>query len=312
MTNHQSDSFYKSILDQLHDGVYFVDIDRRITYWNQGAELLTGYASEDMLGTRCPEGPLRHSNAAGQILCNTSCPLAAAIREREPQEAEVFFTHKHGYHIPIFVRAEPIRDERGSIVGAVEIFRDNSPRLAARARINELENQANRDHLTGLANRRYAEAFMQEAFSSLGRLGWSMGVIIADIDHFKRVNDKYGHDVGDRVLQMVASTLQATARTSDLVSRWGGEEFLSLIVNVNGEQLGSIAERYRHLVEAASLDLNGGQIKVTISCGAAMRRPEDDLASLIQRADRCLYRSKAAGRNCSTIDAADAQAPGWS
>jgi len=99
--------FYQDLLDQISDGVYFVTLDRRITYWNGGAERITGYGAHEVLGHRCSEGILRHVDDTGQQLCLHGCPLAAVMKDGRPREAHLYLHHKDGHRVPVTVRPRP-------------------------------------------------------------------------------------------------------------------------------------------------------------------------------------------------------------
>ena len=114
--------FYQDLLDQVSDGVYFVTLDRRITYWNGGAERITGYSADEVQGHSCAEGILRHVNGAGRQLCVQGCPLRAVMKDGKPREAHVYLHHKDGQRIPVTVRGQALRDADGEIVGSVEVF----------------------------------------------------------------------------------------------------------------------------------------------------------------------------------------------
>ncbi len=293
---------YWELLDNLYDGVYYVDRSRAITFWNKAAEAITGYHREEVLGKRCSDNLLRHVDEHGHCLCLRACPLAHALEDGRARTASVFLHHKEGHRLPVFVRVSPIRNRSGEIAGAVEIFNDNSETVAALQRLKELQDLAYTDTLTAIANRKYLEMFMEARFNEMRRYGWSFGLIFADIDHFKRVNDTYGHQVGDLVLKMVANTLAENCRSFDLVGRWGGEEFVCLVSHIRKpRKLKTIAERLRQLVANSYLGTENGPLAVTLSLGATLAQPEDTMESLTQRADRLLYQSKAAGRNRVTV-----------
>ncbi len=298
MTN---DALYRTLLDNLYDGVYFVDQDRRITFWNRGAERITGYLGSEVVGRQCSDNILVHVDKNGKRLCTEICPLSDAVNNRAERSKEVFLHHKNGYRVPITIRVAPIRNERGSVVGGVEIFTDNTPAAVALERLAELERLAYVDALTGLANRRYAEITLNARLEELQRYGWRFGVLFIDIDNFKEINDRYGHDLGDQVLKMVAKTLQNSVRSFDVVSRWGGEECVAVIANVESENLLTAASRCRALVEESSLSTDPG-LHVTVSLGATLARMDDTIDSLIKRADALMYRSKNAGKNRVTAD----------
>jgi diguanylate cyclase (GGDEF)-like protein/PAS domain S-box-containing protein len=292
------DDFYKKLLDSLSEGVYFVDLDRRITYWNRGAERLTEYAADEVLGRKCRDNILVHTDPTGCLLCQCdTCPAAIAMQSGQPIEGRVFLRHKKGHRVPIHVRVEPIRNETGEVVGAVETFHDDSASVAATEQIASLSEAALLDSLTEIGNRRFCELELRRRCDEWSRLGWPFGVVFVDIDHFKLVNDTWGHDNGDKVLRMVAKTLANTVRSFDVVGRWGGEEFLVQLKNVGPCELAHVAERCRRLVQGSALQVGQGLLQVTVSAGATLIDEGDTPSSLVRRADALMYRAKEAGRN---------------
>jgi diguanylate cyclase (GGDEF)-like protein/PAS domain S-box-containing protein len=296
-----NETFYHKILDNLYDGVYFVDCDRKITYWNKGAERITGYTAGEVIGNRCSDNILMHVDSRGTLLCKDLCPLAATMLDGGERTADVYLQHKDGHRVSVNVRITPLRDECGDIVGGVEVFNDNSQTLSAIARMEAFEKLAHLDPLTGAANRRFAEITLHARYEEFKRYGWPFGVIFIDIDRFKSINDKCGHPAGDEVLKMVAKTLLNSARSFDVVARWGGDEFIAVIANIEREQLVATANRFRTLVEQSSR-ASGPVPQVTISVGATLARNDDTEESLLERADRLMYESKNAGKNCVTAD----------
>jgi diguanylate cyclase (GGDEF)-like protein len=254
-----------------------------------------------VVGKECSDNFLLHVNKDGKRLCAEICPLSGPAGESFDRSREVFFHHRNGFRVPITIRVAPIRDEQGATVGGVEVFTDNTPAAVALERLAELERLAYVDALTGLANRRYVEITLNARLEELQRYGWRFGVLFIDIDRFKDVNDRYGHDLGDQVLKMVGKTLQNSVRPFDVVSRWGGEEYVAVIANVEGEDLMTAANRSRMLVEQSSIPYDNG-LRVTISLGATLARKDDTIDSLIRRSDRLMYRSKQTGRNLVTAD----------
>jgi len=294
--------FYKDLLENMSDGIYFVNHDMKITYWNKGAERLSGFSANEVTGSCCSDNVLVHVDTEGRPLCTQGCPLTATMEDGLERHAEVFMRHRSGHRSPVRVRVAPIRDDNGVIIGAVEIFSDNSARMADLYKIEELEQQVFFDPMTGLANRRYLEMTLQSRLEEMNRYGWGLGVLFMDVDHFKRVNDKYGHRTGDVALKMVANTLTHCSRSSDTVGRWGGEEFLAVVVEVNKKSMLTMAERFRYLVEQSSLGVKDEMLRATISIGATMAAPGETVESIVKRADELMYKSKLAGRNCVTSD----------
>ncbi len=294
--------FYKNLLDNIHDGVYFVDINREIVYWNRSAEKLTGYGSFEVVGRHCWDNILMHVNNEGISLCKGFCPLVKAMAEQRMLEEEIFLRHKDGHRLPVLVRVSPVQDSNGQVIGAVEIFSDNSPKITLIQRIEEIKKVALLDPLTHLGNRGYAENSLHGRLDEMDRYNWSFGVLFIDIDHFKKVNDSHGHDAGDKVLKMVARTLRNSVRASDIVARWGGEEFVAIFPAVTRDQLYALANKIRILVEHSSFIDGQNRINVTVSIGGALARPSDTSETLMERADQLMYQSKMSGRNTVTVE----------
>lgn len=294
--------FYRTLLDNLYDGIYFVSPDRTIVYWNKAAERMTGFTRLEMVNRRCYDDMLMHVDNKGISLCLRNCPLEKAITEGVTYEGEVYYHHKEGYRLPALIRVTPIHDASGKIVGAVEIFSDNSPRVRLAEKVEELEKIALLDPLTRLGNRRYGDLNLAGRLNELERYGWSFGVLFMDVDYLNKVNDRYGHDVGDRILKIVAATIINGTRSSDIVSRWSGEEFMALIPHVDSKQLKDVAEKIRILVEKSSISIEGKNIEVTLSIGATIARKDDTIETLMKRADELMYKSKSEGRNRLSIE----------
>jgi diguanylate cyclase (GGDEF)-like protein/PAS domain S-box-containing protein len=292
-------SFYKDVLDSLYDGVYFVDRNRIITYWNKGAERLTGYSSDRVIGLSCRDNILNHVTVEGVELCSTQCPLAACMEDGITQNADVFLHHADGHRVPVFVRVAPMKNEKGEIIGAVETFSVDAGVKAVRQELHELRENIQMDKLTGVANRRYLEGKLHGVIAELAfNQKATIGLLFIDIDRFKAFNDTYGHNSGDKALSVVASTLLNTVRESGIVGRWGGEEFLAILYEMEDKaSLKMVAEKLRNLVEASRIDTGNGIHSVTISVGATLFQETDTPASVVQRADELMYQSKRKGRN---------------
>lgn len=281
----------------LHEGFYTVDPQRKIVSWNSGAERITGFSAEEVKGSFCWNDILRHMDGEGNMLCREGCPLAHTLKDGRVRDAGVFLFHKLGHRVPVLVRVFPIKDADGCVVGAGEVFVENTPLHRMEKRIRELEEDSLLDKLTGLPNRRYTESFLRERMNLFGRYGLPFGVLFADLDHFKMVNDRFGHQTGDLLLQAISRTFQNNTRRSDLVGRWGGEEFLAVLTGVDRDLLAMTARKFLHLIAATEVRCDGEAVATTISLGATMVRAGDSLSRLVERADQLMYLSKAEGRN---------------
>ncbi|QGY41027.1 diguanylate cyclase [Pseudodesulfovibrio cashew] len=289
---------YKKILDALTDGVYMMNPDGVITFWNKSAELLSGYKAEEILGRECADNLLRHVDKNGMELCLTGCPMAATIKDGKVREATVYMHHKHGHRMPITVRSSPIRDASGKITGAVEVFNrcSDCPNLVME--MEKLRKEVLVDPLTGIGNRRYADITMNQCGLSMREGNTPFGILFVDIDNFKQINDTFGHAVGDRIITMVAKTLTAMLRPLDAACRWGGDEFVILLLDSDEKGLITVANRLRKLLKKSWIDTEESRLSVTASFGCALSDEDESAQSVLERADRQAYLSKEAGRDC--------------
>jgi diguanylate cyclase (GGDEF)-like protein/PAS domain S-box-containing protein len=290
---------YHEVLNNLYEGVYIVDVNREITFWNRSAENITGFSPEEIIGRSCYNNILNHVDEEGNSLCFGGCPLHKTILDGEERESVVYLHHKNGHRVPVAVRTVPLYFE-DVVAGAVEIFSNSASQIDVMSRIEELQNIALHDHLTGLPNRRYLDAFLLSRAKEARELKIPFSVAMFDIDFFKNVNDTYGHDIGDLVLKMVADTLSGVFRKSDCLGRWGGEEFLAVLPGIGKQDLLALLGKAKMLVEKSLLRMGGTEISVTVSIGVTVAVENELESETIKRADEGLYASKHAGRNCIT------------
>jgi diguanylate cyclase (GGDEF)-like protein/PAS domain S-box-containing protein len=290
-------ALYRSMIEDLHDGVYVVDLERQVTVWNRAAETISGYGKAEVMGRRCRDNLLVHTDGEGLPLCSTGCPLEAVLRDGVPRQADVYLKHKMGHRVPVSVRAAPLRSSSGEIVGVVESFNENSAKMEALEKVRELEHLALIDVLTGLGNRRFAQRSIAEAMATLDRAGTPFGLIFCDVDNFKGLNDRFGHAAGDAVLRMVARTLENGMRSVDFLARWGGDEFVALLPRIDSVSLRRVAERLLRLVRESNMEWDGARLAVTLSAGAVLVQSGDTPEGLLHRADEGLYAAKDAGRD---------------
>jgi diguanylate cyclase (GGDEF)-like protein/PAS domain S-box-containing protein len=293
----------EDIFDKMYEGLYMLDKDRRITYWNKGAERITGFSSSEVVGCACRDNVLNHVDEQGMPLCDSAlCPAQQSMITRSTSENTIYLRHKEGHRVAVSTRIAPISDAAGNIVGAIELFTDNKATVEVQRKIQDLEKMALLDPLTQLGNRRHLEMHLQSSLDEMRRYGWPFGILFMDVDGFKKINDIHGHDVGDRTLNMVAATMSNSLRSSDFLGRWGGDEFLAVVLNVREDQLLAIGNKLRALVEHSTIVIGRTFERVTVSVGATAADADDTMDTLLKRADNLMYRSKASGGNLVTMD----------
>ena len=294
--------FYKKLLDQMSDGVYVMDRQQRVSYWSRGAERLTGYSAQEMTGSLCTDRALCHADPErASALCAGQCPLQACLRENARVEADAFLQNKMGRRVPVKLRTQPLLNAVDEVIGVVGIFSDASGEHEMRRRLEAMRRMAFLDHLTELPNRRFLEMTLQALIQDATAEREPFGVLMIDLDDFKEINDVCGHSHGDRALQELGRILAGALRPSDTMGRWGGDEFLAIVYCLDETTLRQMAERCVALVEDTLLAGNNRAFSLSISVGATLARTDDTMQSLLERADRLMYRSKSEGRGRATM-----------
>ena len=293
----ERERMYLEIINVLKDGVYFVDTERRITFWNKAAEKISGYAAHEIVGLRCQESKLSHINAEGCLLCEIGCPLYATIIDGTQRSGNVFLRHKNGHRVPVRVNMFPIT-ENGEIVGGVEVFSQSSHVVYDNELIDSLQNQATIDTLTGLPNRRSLETFLEYKFSEVSSFDKTFCVLFIDIDDFGNFNKTYGHEIGDAVLKSMSSSIMHTIRNTDIFGRWGGEEFAGVFEIKQEYEASIVAEKIRVLISKSEVEISPTEsVTISASVGATIIRKDDTLVTVMKRADELMRKAKEGGKN---------------
>ncbi len=314
----ESEARYRMLAENSHDVIWTLDIpSRRYTYVSPSVIDMCGYLPEEVVGE--PLEVTLTVESAGRVVREVDQRLrriAAGDKAAGVVISELEQRCKDGSVIATEVVSSYLLDADGVPQTILGITRNVSERKAAEtalretnrqlhARIEEigrlqvaLQELAVRDSLTGLYNRRYLDETLEREVSRARREGNPLSLVMLDIDHFKKVNDTYGHQVGDEALRMLASTLLADIRAEDVACRYGGEEFLILLPNMPLETAMLRAEAWRSAVEGLCVALGNFRITFTISLGVAAypehgKTPDD----LTRCADQALYRAKNDGRN---------------
>ncbi|HFQ13829.1 MAG TPA: diguanylate cyclase, partial [Gammaproteobacteria bacterium] len=174
---------------------------------------------------------------------------------------------------------------------------------ALRRQLEEEREQSLRDALTGLANRRAYDQAIADELARFQRYGSVFVLAVWDVDHFKSINDTYGHAAGDKVLKIIAGLIARNTRQTDMVARYGGEEFVVIMPETGIEAARVSLDKVRGLIEDCAFHFRGQRVVITASCGLTASRPEDTPESIFRRADSALYRAKENGRNrCEAAD----------
>jgi diguanylate cyclase (GGDEF)-like protein/PAS domain S-box-containing protein len=282
---------FRAIFENVRDyAIYTVDGEGRIDEWNRSLHRQGGWEPADIAGASITMFFLDEKAARSH-----GADLLERARENGTAEFEGWILRRDGRAFWGNTIATALPAPDGHATGYVLVTRDRTERKQIEDRLVAL---ATTDPLTGAWNRRAGEARLLEAFRDWSRSERAFALLMVDCDHFKTVNDRWGHEAGDQVLGTLVRVSGETIRRADAVIRWGGEEFLLLLPDTGRETAIMVAERVRRAVAAATVENAGDTIAVTVSIGVAVAeaadaRPDD----IIRRADRALYGAKHGGRN---------------
>ena len=292
---------YRAIIESVRDGIYLVDTQRRILFWNRGAEQISGFRMKEVCGRSCADQVLTHTDRKGLNLCKDGCPLAQTIIDGQPREADVFLHHKRGHRIPVRVKVAAVRDATGRILGAVETFHDNGSLHRAKQTIDALRKVALLDTATGLTNRQGIEAKLKAMIHETRSTGRKLGILLANIDALAEISQRHGRTVGEKVLRMVGQTLANAMRPSDVIGRWADTTFAAILPDLDQADLVNSAENALLLVQNSYLGVDTGIMRATTSIGAALLARSDTPADLLEKASKALTLSESSGQSRVTF-----------
>jgi len=300
------------ILQNIDVGLVVMNQDYTIEVWNSFMQNHSGKRPEDALGKslfvvfpELPEQWFRHKAQSVFILQNTAFTTweQRPYLLRFPHYRPITGTAEHMYQNSTIIPLIDTKNEVGHICLVIYDVTDTAVNKLAQQQANkQLQNLSRTDHLTALFNRGYWELRLIEEFKRYDRYEQSSSLVMLDIDHFKKINDKYGHTIGDEAIRGVSRVIKEQVRDLDIAGRYGGEEFGIVLTNTNGDGACVFAERLRASIEKLTIYTEGHEIKFTVSLGVAEITDKiHDHRNWIEKADQALYKSKEAGRNRCTM-----------
>ena len=245
-------NFYKSLLENIDEAVYFVDTSRQILFWNKKAEELTGYLQKDVMSTRCQDNLLDHVDAEGNHICGHKCPLVQAILTKDRIESSLFLHHKEGHRLPVNIRSMPIQNQEGMVLGAVEIFSTDAKTSCDEDKVKELAKLAYLDPESKLPNKNYIQMKWEGLHTELNSAGIEYGIIFLDISNYKDVVSQMGYEVSINIISTVSQTIHALGLSQHIVGRWSETAFVILLPSASTEMTQQFAKRYSRVTRQSS------------------------------------------------------------
>ncbi len=306
-----------AVMEALPIGVAVVGPDAELLQSNRAFQMIWGGAAPVDTDSRYDFYQAWWTHSDRGVTPEEWASNRAIERGETVLEQELRIQRFDGQIAHVLNSAVPIRDERGQVQGCAVAMMDITSRVRAEDELRsmntqlegrlqeiqvlqeQLREQAIRDPLTGLYNRRYMQETFEVALAHAKRLGESIGVLLMDVDHFKSLNDRFGHKAGDLVLEALGRLLRATSRQMDIACRYGGEEFVLLMPGATLAMALQRAESWRAAFAAQRLDDSGAVLQATLSVGVAgFPDHGHSVDELLRAADTALYLAKRAGRNC--------------
>jgi diguanylate cyclase (GGDEF)-like protein/PAS domain S-box-containing protein len=292
----------KQVVENLVDGVYYVDRNLKITYWNKAAERISGFSSNEVIGKVCGPDILDYIDSEGMQLSEGNCPLHQTMRDGNYREASAYLHHKKGHRVPVTIRTMPIKNLAGKIVGGIESFMESYTQSQVLQELWVANDIGLTDALTLLGNKRFCEMSLNTRIYEFSNFNINFGVIYIDLDDFGQVNETYGKPAGDEVLIRISKTLAGVLRKLDFVTRWGKDEFVVIIPKMNEVVLKKVAERLRVLIKSSYVISDVNRVEVSASLGAVLAQPGDTPEKIIKHVQKLVEASKQAGGNMVTIE----------
>jgi diguanylate cyclase (GGDEF)-like protein/PAS domain S-box-containing protein len=291
MPSFQDPEIYREILDGLQIGVSVVDLQRKIVFWSDGAEKVTGYARIDVLGHSCSDNILQHCNQISCEMCAQSCPLTLVAQDGQPVESMAAIHHKSGYRLQVHAWTIPLRDKKGSLVGIIQTFEDESATCGPDPNVHSLKEQGWLDEVTELPNNAMMQSHLRETLGTFTELHIPFGIVCLEVPDLDQFRARYGQGAARSIMQVLARTLRNTVWPTDFVGMWTDRQFLVILMGCSVEALHTVSERVRQMMASVTVHWWGEELSVALSIGHTGAKPADTMESLLLRAQDALKRT---------------------
>jgi len=292
-----SQELYCLVLDSLPVAVCAVDREGKVILWNDGAERVTGFLRQDVLGRLCSEAFLEHADEDNNPLEGSAIPLLETMRDGKCLTVRASLRKKSGQSVGVHVRTVPLRGDDGRMQGAAELFGEMIARTPTDRRHDKLAVAGAMDQLTGILNHSMILTHLQEALSLHKVYPVPFCALCISIDGVAKIRERFGQAAVDATLQVVAQTLQSALRPTDFLGRWQEQEFLAVLTECNESDVSKVGERLHKMTQRAHVNWWGDTWSVTISIGATRAHDMDTAGGIVSRAEEALRKSSDSGGN---------------
>jgi diguanylate cyclase (GGDEF)-like protein/PAS domain S-box-containing protein len=287
------DEVFRTVLESLGTGLYILDRERKIVFWNQGAEKITGYQRHEVVGHLSRENILAHCNDVSCVLCGTACPVSQALLGGQRGEIQISLRHKAGHRVPVRLQAIPIRDSHGSVVYTAESFVEEYETSDLDTHRNNLAAHGCLDVLTGTPNHAFTLSHLRENLIFFQEYDLHFGLLCIEIREIDELRARHGREAVDVMLHVVAQTMKHTLRPDGFLGRWSENLFLAIMTYCENQELEKAARSVEKMVSCSGIQWWDDLLTVSVAVGHAMVRPGDTVESLLERARQALGRGLA-------------------
>jgi PAS domain S-box-containing protein/diguanylate cyclase (GGDEF)-like protein len=288
---------YRTLLESMPNGVYLVDRERRILLWNEGAERISGYLRQEVMGCRCQDDLLVHCDENNAILCGAACPLMETMNDGRPRVADVFLRHKCGQRVPVRVRAVPIREPGGTVIGAAEVFDERVLLPETEEHPNSRAVHDSADPLTGIPDQESARRHLDGWLLDFADSHIPFALLMIAIDGLDGLRHSRGAGAAEAILRVAARTVSGNLRPSDVAGCWRKDRFAVILADCPAHALPRVAGMLQRILSAAAVSWWGDRISIAASMGSTAVIEGDTAETILARAEAALAASIAAGGN---------------
>jgi PAS domain S-box-containing protein len=275
---------FRNVVDNLQTGIYLTDCERRIVFWNQGAEHITGYKRHEVVGRFCRDNILMHCNEAGAVLCEAECPLAESIRDGKQKEGQLYLRHKTGHQVPVKVWTMAIRNARGAIIGAAESFEVRNPDSEQERHQSTLAAHGCLDMTTGLPNHGLTRSHLRESLVLFAEHHLPFGVLCIQLDELVEFEGAHSYEAMHAILHVSARTVAHVLGPTAFLGRWAENQFLAILPECDRVELEKLRHEIHRVVNCSGIRWWGDPLSTRASVGWAMVEPDDTVESVVGRA----------------------------
>jgi diguanylate cyclase (GGDEF)-like protein/PAS domain S-box-containing protein len=280
----QDPDIYRDILDGLQIGVSVLDLQKKIVFWSDGAEHITGFSRIDVMGHLCTDNILPHCNQGSCEMCTEKCPIATVLHDAKPGEAVSFIHHKSGHRTPVHTWAIPLRNKHGSVIGVIQTFEGEVAVNGPNPNDQSMKERGWLDDATGLPNQAMMYSHLRETLGTFAELQIPFGVVCLEVHELNQLRARYGQEAATSMLQVLARTLRSSVWPTDFVGRLGDSRFLAILCGCGEDALQVITERMRKMMSSATIVWWAQELTVAVSIGRAGAIAGDSVESLLERA----------------------------